>query len=130
MAKELPFIRKRTAQLFSKSRFIAAQFEAYLKDGLWLELAAHANAMADRLRQGLRASNSARQAWPTQSNEVFAIVPKASAKAAADKGAKFYDWLQPSNMQDTVSDDETLIRLVTSFATTADGVDAFLDAIA
>jgi threonine aldolase len=130
MARELPFIRKRTAQLFSKSRFIAAQFEAYLKDGLWLELAAHANAMADRLREGLRASNTARQAWPTQSNEVFAIIPKAAAKTAGEKGAKFYDWLQPSNMQDTVSDDETLIRLVTSFATTADDVDAFLDAIA
>ncbi|MCF6367792.1 threonine aldolase family protein [Rhizobium halophilum] len=130
MARELPFIRKRTAQLFSKSRFIAAQFEAYLKDGLWLELAAHANAMADRMRQGLSASNSARMAWPTQSNEVFAIIPKGSAKAAGEKGAKFYDWLQPRDMQEAVSEDETLVRLVTSFATTPDDVDAFLDAIA
>ncbi|WP_292401314.1 low specificity L-threonine aldolase, partial [Mesorhizobium sp.] len=35
-ASELAFLRKRAAQLFSKSRFVAAQFEAYFKDGLWL----------------------------------------------------------------------------------------------
>ena len=130
MAKELPFIRKRTAQLFSKSRFIAAQFEAYLKDGLWLELAAHANAMADRLRAGLSTSNSARLAWPTQSNEVFAIVPKTAAKAAEEKGARFYDWLEPRDMAELVGEDEMLIRLVSSFATTAEDVDAFLKVIA
>ena len=130
MAKELPFIRKRTAQLFSKSRFIAAQFEAYLKDGLWLELAGHANAMADRLRQGLTASNSARLAWPTQSNEVFAVLPVETMKTAHEKGAKFYDWLEPRDMAEPVGEGEMLIRLVTSFATTADDVDAFLGAIA
>ncbi len=130
MARELPFIRKRTAQLFSKSRFIAAQFEAYLKDGLWLELAAHANAMADRLREGLRSSNSARLAWPTRSNEVFALVSKAAAGAAEAKGATFYDWLEPRDMAEPVGKDEMLIRLVTSFATTPEDVDAFLAAIA
>jgi len=130
MAKDLPFIRKRTAQLFSKSRFIAAQFEAYLKDGLWLELAGHANAMADRLREGLAASNSARLAWPTQSNEIFAIVQKEEAALAEENGGKFYDWLQPRNMHETVGDDEMLIRLVTSFATVPDDVDAFLKALA
>ena len=129
MAKELPFIRKRTAQLFSKSRFIAAQFEAYLQDGLWLELATHANAMADRLRAGLGASNSARLAWPTQSNEVFVVLPIETMKAAHEKGAKFYDWLEPRDMAEPVGDGKMLIRLVTSFATTAEDVDAFLTAI-
>ena len=52
-AREAPYLRKRAGQLFSKSRFIAAQFDAYFRDGLWLELARHANAMADRLRQGI-----------------------------------------------------------------------------
>ncbi|MGN7294006.1 threonine aldolase family protein [Rhizobium sp. SAFR-030] len=130
MAKELPFIRKRSAQLFSKSRFIAAQFEAYLQDDLWLNLAAHANSMADRLRGGLAASNSARVAWPTSSNEVFAVIPKDTAKAAQDKGAKFYDWLEPHDMAEPVQGHEQLIRLVTSFATEKEDVDAFLDVIA
>ncbi len=55
MARDMPFLRKRAGQLFSKSRFVAAQLDAYLSDGLWLDLARHANAMADRLRAGLAA---------------------------------------------------------------------------
>jgi threonine aldolase len=130
MAKELPFLRKRSAQLFSKSRFIAAQFEAYLQDDLWLDLARHANSMADRLRAGLDASNSARQAWPTTSNEVFAVIPIETMKTAHNKGAKFYDWLEPQDMVEPVAEGHMLIRLVTSFATEPQDVDAFLDVIA
>jgi threonine aldolase len=126
LAKDFAFLRKRTAQLFSKSRFIAAQFDAYLKDDLWLGLATHANAMSDKLRTGFASLNSARLAWPTSSNEVFAILPKASAKAAQEKGAKFYDWLEPRDMPETVNDDEVLIRMVTSFATTESDVEEFL----
>eukprot|EP00913_Durusdinium_trenchii_P008091 g7588.t1 len=125
LAKDFAFLRKRTAQLFSKSRFIAAQFEAYLKDDLWLGLASHANAMADRLRSGLSGMNSARLAWPTSSNEVFAILPKASAAKAEDQGARFYEWPVPRDMPPK-AEDEILIRLVTSFATTEDDIDQFL----
>lgn len=126
LAKDFAFLRKRTAQLFSKSRFIAAQFDAYLKDDLWLGLAGHANEMANRLRAGFGSLNSARLAWPTQANEVFAILPKSSAKAAQDQGAKFYDWLEPRDMPEKVAGDEALIRMVTSFATTEEDVDQFL----
>ncbi|WP_337270121.1 threonine aldolase family protein [Oryzifoliimicrobium ureilyticus] len=129
-AKDMPFIRKRAAQLFSKTRFIAAQFDAYLQDGLWLELARHANNMADRMRAGINASNSARQAWETTTNEIFAVVTKQAAQEATERGAKFYDWLVPAATPDLVSQDEKLIRLVTSFATTSEDVDQFLKCIA
>ena len=125
LAKDFAFLRKRAAQLFSKSRFIAAQFEAYLNDGLWLDLASHANTMADRLRAGFASLNSARLAWPTQSNEVFAILPKAAANAAEDKGAKFYEWPTPRDLTD-MTKDEMLIRMVTSFATSEEDVDQFI----
>ena len=49
--------RKRGGHLVSKHRFLAAQIEAYLADDLWLELARHANAMADRLAAGLAAAD-------------------------------------------------------------------------
>ncbi|WP_288426205.1 low specificity L-threonine aldolase [uncultured Agrobacterium sp.] len=125
-AEDLPFIRKRSAQLFSKTRFMAAQFDAYFHDDLWLELAAHANAMATRLREGLSASNSARLAWPTQSNELFVVLNKDKAKAAKEAGAAFYDWPVPHDMSESVGENETLIRLVTSFATLESDVDEFL----
>lgn len=129
-AKEMPFIRKRAAQLFSKSRFIAAQFDAYFEEELWLGLARHSNGMADHLRAGIGASNSARLAWPTASNEVFAVITKSAAKTAESRGAKFYEWPIPVSMPELVGDNETLIRLVTSFATTEADVDGFLKCLA
>ena len=62
-AAEMAFIRKRAAQLYSKSRFIAAQFDAYFEDGLWLETARHANSLAARLAGHIRASKKLRLAW-------------------------------------------------------------------
>jgi threonine aldolase len=130
MAKEMQFIRKRAAQLFSKSRFIAAQFDGYFEDGLWLDLARHSNGMADKLRSGIESAAGAKLAWQTASNEVFAIIPKSAAKIAEDKGAKFYEWPIPESQPDLVAADETLIRLVTSFATTEEDVNGFLACLA
>ena len=58
--------RKRAGHLVSKHRFVAAQMEAFLADDLWLRLARHANAMADRLGKGLTAAGYA-PAWPVES---------------------------------------------------------------
>ena len=126
-AKQLPFIRKQSAQLFSKTRFVAAQFEAYFEDNLWLELAAHANRMADRLRAGIDASSNARQAWETGAHEIFAVVKRdATAKLRAE-GAQFYDWHEiPDFLHDEMGEDEVLVRLVTAFATEPESVDRFI----
>src|SRR5262249_283461 len=78
-------------QPISKHRFVAAQIEAYLADGLWLKLARHANAMADRLATGLAAAGLA-PVWPVEANEVFVALPSfidARLKAA---GASYYPW--------------------------------------
>jgi len=123
-AEQLPFLRKRAGQLFSKSRFIAAQFDAYLRDDLWLRLAAHANAMADRLRHGVAASGRARLAWPTEANEVFILMDIGAAERLRSAGAAFYDWPVPAGIG--AGNDECLVRLVTSFATRADEVETFL----
>ena len=128
-AREMGFLRKRAAQLFSKSRFIAAQFQAYLNDGLWLETAAHANAMAARLAAGIAASPRGRLAWKPQANEVFAIIDKPAAEKAQRAGAAFYDWPVPHGLRDEIEADEGLYRFVTSFATTVEDVDRFADLI-
>ncbi len=127
MAREMPFLRKRSGHLFSKSRFVAAQFDAYLRDGLWLELARRANAMADRLRAGLAAAPNARLAWPTGGNEVFAILRRADAGRLREAGAAFHDWRQPHGGPPVkLAGDETIVRLVTAFSTREEDVDAFL----
>lgn len=126
-AKELAFLRKRAAQLFSKSRFIAAQFEAYFADDLWLETARHANAMAARLAAAIEDAPNGRLAWLPQANEVFAILRKDQAGRLQAAGAKFYEWHPPRGFSGHIGDGEALYRFVTSFATSPDDVDRLAD---
>ncbi|MEQ1638277.1 MAG: low specificity L-threonine aldolase [Methylococcales bacterium] len=127
MAKDLPFIRKRAAQLFSKSRFIACQFDAYLNDDLWLKLARHANALAKALQNGIENSKNARLAWYAEANEVFCILDKNRAQQLKDKGAIFYEWNLPRSKTGLVHEHEVLIRLVTSFATEIEQINRFIN---
>jgi len=113
--------RQRAGHTFSKARFVAAQFEAYLEDGNWLRRAGHANAMSDRLRAGIRASSMARLGWENTANEVFAVIPRAALARLRAAGGAAHEW--PA---DGLAADETLVRLVTSWATTEADVAGFL----
>jgi threonine aldolase len=126
-ARDAPFLRKRAGQLFSKQRFIAAQFEAYFNHDLWLRLARHSNEMADRLRAGIERSARIRQAWETAGNEVFVMLGQDDAARLQKAGATFHGWKPPAG-EDALGmiGHDRLIRLVTSFATRPDDVDAFL----
>lgn len=125
LAAQLPFLRKRGAQLFSKSRFIAAQFDAYLENDLWLELASYANAMASSLAGHARRSGKLRLAWEPQANEVFMAMPQAIADELRANSVMFYPWAEPAFYKGSLRPDEILTRFVTSFATSAEEVDTF-----
>ena len=118
--------RKRGGHLVSKHRFLAAQIEAYLADDLWLELARHANAMADRLAAGLAAEGLV-PVWPVEANEVFVALPSRVDARLKAAGASYYPWTTDVRSNGVARAlDATLVRLVTSFATTADEVDRFV----
>jgi threonine aldolase len=122
----MPDRRKRGGQLISKHRFVAAQLEAYLADGLWLKLARHANAMADRLAAGLTGAGLV-PVWPVEANEVFVVLPAPVDARLKAAGATYYPWVSEALPNGTkLPRDMTLVRLVTSFATTADEVDRFV----
>ncbi|MFC5386214.1 threonine aldolase family protein [Aquamicrobium segne] len=125
LARELSFLRKRAGQLFSKSRFIAAQFDAYFENDLWLENARHSNAMARRLADMIKAAPNARLGWEPQANEVFAVLSRQQADALQEAGAAFYDWPVPEDFSKPLGKDEQLYRFVTSFATTAGDIERF-----
>lgn len=124
-ARQLPYIRKRAAQLFSKTRFIAAQFEAYLQDGLWLQLASHANEKAQQLCQAASASPLFRLAYPVEANEVFLITSQETANSLAENGVGFYDWPVPEDLRKSLAPGERLLRFVTNFQTEEEAVSQF-----
>ena len=126
LAKDFVHRRMRAGQLLSKSRFMAAQMEAYLTNDLWLNNARHANGMAARLAAGLEKSDGVRLGVECQANEVFVIMPKTTHDVLAASEAVFHPWLASGSDSDTVGDDEIMIRLVTSFQTRVEYVDGFL----
>lgn len=118
--------RKRAGQLLSKHRFLAAQFEGYLHDGYWLTLAHHANAMADRLADGLRGTGAS-IVWPVEANIVFALLPRALDAKLKAAGAAYY--VRPNTLAGddvAIGPDQMLVRLVTSFATVEAEIDRFV----
>lgn len=92
LAETVGYRRKRAGHLFSKMRFLSAQLEAYVTDDLWLRNAAHANAMAARLADGLASVPGCRLLYPVQANEVFVEMPAAVADALSEGGCVFYRW--------------------------------------
>jgi threonine aldolase len=118
--------RKRAGHLLSKHRFLAAQFEGYLHDGYWLALARHANALADRLADGLR-SAGATIVWPVEANIVFGLLPRALDAKLKAAGAAYY--VRPNTLAGddvAIGADQMLVRLVTSFATVEAEIDRFV----
>ena len=126
LAEDFAYRRMRSGQLISKSRYLGAQMLAYLADGLWLENARRANALAHKLANGLRQVNSIRIPYPVQANEVFAVIPRSLSDRLLAAGAKFYDWM-PDSLGAAISPDEIFVRFVLSFATPEADVDAFLN---
>ena len=112
---KLKYIRKQAAQLPSKTRFIAAQFERYFTNELFLEIASHSCAMAERLNQGLKAIPEVKLTAKRESNAVFVTIPKEWVKQLKEKYF-FYVW-----------DEKTFeCRLMTSWDTTPGEVDDFI----
>lgn len=121
-AAAMPVLRKRAGHLFSKSTFISAQFDRWLEDGLWLQLARHANRMGEKLAAAIRGSGDVRLAWETGSNQQFVIMSDAKADALRAGGATFHDWPAPDGFTGLGSN-EKIRRLITCFATTDSDID-------
>jgi threonine aldolase len=115
LAEELALRQHRSGHRLSKMRFISAQLDAYLTDDLWLRNARHANAMAQRLAQRITTIH------PVEANVLFARFSPAQAASLRQLGFLFAGW--PIFGGDAY-------RLVTAFDTTAEQVDAFVQAAA
>lgn len=118
LATGFEYLRKQSLQLASKMRFLAAQFDALLRDKLWLRCARQANAMANRLAAGVCHLPGLTVTRPVQTNAVFATLP-AKATAALQAEFAFYVWDESAGE----------VRWMCSWDTTKDDVDAFADAV-
>ena len=116
--EQAKFIRKQSAQLASKMRFISCQFSTYLTDDLWLKNAQHANEMAQLLYSKLRDYPQIRFTQKVESNQLFFILPK-----------PLIDYLHRCFGFFFVHEQENEVRLVTSFDTTMKDIESFIECI-
>jgi threonine aldolase len=114
VAEGFRYRRKQAMQLASKMRYVSAQLEALLAGDLWQRSAAHANAMARRLRDAVRDLPGLTITQPVEANAVFAVLaPEATEQLQRDW--PFYVW-----------DDNTgEVRWMCAWDTTPEDVDAF-----
>jgi threonine aldolase len=144
LLRSLPYLRKTAMQLCSKQRFVAAQLIALLEatEGeslptaelppatdsdappLCVRLAARANDMAARLSAAV--SRVPGVALPERgtpgANAIFPTLADGAASALRAAGYKFYDWSSPAPGRHVV-------RFMTSWDTSEEDVDAFVEAL-
>lgn len=113
-----PYARKHATQLPSKMRFVSAQFDALLADGLWVDLAGRANAAARRLFDGVADIASLRLASPPAVNSLFPTLSP-SAVSALREVSFFWDWDPATH----------LYRWMTAWDSTPEDVDTFVAAV-
>lgn len=118
LAEQFQYIRKQELQLVSKMRFIAAQFDALLSDGLWLDLARHANRMAQLLARQVSGVPRVIVTRPVESNAVFATLP-GEWIPELQAAYPFYVW----------DEDSGEVRWMTAFDTTPEDVAGFVGAM-
>lgn len=123
LAWEFELRRKRGAHLFSKHRYLSAQMQAYLKDGLWLDMAAKANANAAHLIAGLREIDAVEFVYEPDANLMFVRMPRAYHHAVLSQGAMYH--LSHGDL-DGDPDEILESRFVCDWSIEIDQIDRFL----
>jgi len=113
-----PYFHKQTTQLFSKNRFIAAQFIALLSNNLWYRLADRANKMAALLAAKVSVLPGVQITQCVDANALFVIIPEKTIQPLRDL-YPFYEWDAQTHEQ----------RWMCSFDTTEDDIEQFVNTL-
>lgn len=114
LAENMKYYRKQMTQLYSKMRFISAQFIPYFNEGVWLENAQKSNSSAQKLAAEMRKAG-VELTQEVQSNAVFFILSEEKTNKLRERYF-FYDWDEARNER----------RLVCSWDTTEADIEAFV----
>ena len=120
IAEDFRYIIKQRGAMLAKGWLLGLQYEALFEDGLYLKIAAHADAMADKIRQTLSDLN-----YPLlvegATNQIFPILPDSLLDKLKDRFT--------FSEQQRVDETHRAVRFCTSWATKTDAVDALCAAL-
>lgn len=120
LKEDMRFLIKQRGGLLAKGRLLGVQFGALMRDELYFRLGKHANDMAQKLADGVK-EKGYELAFPHQTNMVYPMFTKADAARLAEQ-VMFETY-------PIVTETHQTIRLVTSWGTTEEEVDGFLELI-
>ncbi|MBU3190264.1 aminotransferase class I/II-fold pyridoxal phosphate-dependent enzyme [Clostridium bowmanii] len=118
LKKDFRYLIKQKGGLLAKGRLIGIQFLELFKDDLFWDLAKHANDMAQLLTKGI---SDCGYEFLIQSptNQIFPILTNKTIEKLQEKYA-FYIWQK-------IDENNSSIRLVTSWATKEEAVKSFIN---
>jgi threonine aldolase len=111
----MKYLRKMGMQLYSKMRFVAAQFTEYLSNDMWFKNATNANDMAKYLYEQLEQIPEVKLTQKIYANALFALIPNDIIETLRDEYF-YYTWDEFTGE----------IRLMCSFDTTKEEIDEFI----
>lgn len=120
IAEDFRYLMKQHGAMLAKGWLLGLQYEALFEDDLYLKISAHADKMADRLRETI-----AQCGYPLLvsgvTNQVFPILPDS---LLAELGKEF-----TFTEQERISNAQRAVRFCTSWATQEEAVDALCERI-
>ncbi|MBE6922353.1 MAG: aminotransferase class I/II-fold pyridoxal phosphate-dependent enzyme [Ruminococcaceae bacterium] len=115
LAKDFRYVMKQRGGMLAKGRLLGVQFDALFEDDLYFKVSAHADAMAEKLRDTFSRLGYS-FFMPPQTNQLFPILP---AKVREYLG-QTYTFIE----MDQIDADNRVCRFCTSWATKEENVDA------
>jgi len=117
LAIDFEYAIKQKGAMLAKGRILSIQFLELFKDDLYFDLARQANALAMRIASAVREKG---YTFLTESttNQLFPILPKKVIERLSQH-YQFYNWKN-------IDAEHTAIRLITSWATDEEKVEAFI----
>lgn len=118
LKEDFRYFIKQKGGLLAKGRLLGIQFEELFKDDLYFELATHANRMAILLKNALK-EKGYEFLTDSYTNQQFPILPNDFINKLSEK----YSF----NVERIIDQNNTAIRLVTSWATKEENVLEFIE---
>ena len=118
LKEDFRYLIKQHGGMLAKGRLLGVQFDALMTDNLYLKIAAHANTLADQIRNTLNALEIPVQV-PGITNQIFPIFPD----AVLEDLAKDFSFTEMGR----VDESHRAVRFCTSWATTQENVQKLCD---
>ena len=113
LKKDFRYIIKNRGAMLAKGRLLGIQFETLFEDGLYFQVAKHADKMAMQIRNAFE-EKGIKMLFDSKTNQQFPILPNKMMEKLAEKYA-FSFWCK-------VGDAHTAVRFCTSWATKEENV--------